>query len=294
MVKAVLTVFMMIIFITSSSQADSNIVNTDSKITNYDPYKGWFWYKNPPVKKKDETKKDKKGFVIKTYTYKQLWNMYPDEFQKTLNFALRQAVQKPTTSNVKQYLILQDIARRKAYAFSNVVGYVNQSTPKLNVYKDYPENAPGIRMRTGLIDYSINSTLQRNRNDYALLFFYKPGCQYCEIESQILKSLQDELGWDIMPINISKKYRAAVRFDVTTVPELILIHKGSPKWIPVATGVVALNIVKRNIYRGIMYFKGNLSPENWSIYQFQKEGSFNVKNPPVNENAEFKIKMREK
>ena len=263
-------------------------------VNNYNPYQGWFWYKNPP--KKEKLKKNKqqeaKGFTTKTYTYKQLWNMYPDQFHKVLEFALKQAVQNPTPENVKQYLILQDIARRKAYAFSNVVGYVTQKIPNLNLHKDYPENAPGIRMRTGLINYSIDKTMQKNRDDYALLFFYKPGCQYCEIESQILKYLQDEDGWQIMPINIIKRYVAAARFNIKTVPEIILIHKGSPQWIPVATGVTALNIVKRNIYRGIMYFQHKLSPENWSIYQFQKNGGFNVNKYPVSPDTEFKIKVR--
>ena len=263
-------------------------------INSYNPYKGWFWYKNPPKKEKLKKKKQQpsKSFVMKTYTYKQLWNMYPDQFHKVLEFALKQAVQNPTPENVKQYLILQDIARRKAYAFSNVVGYVTQKTPSLNLYKDYPENAPGIRMRVGLMEHDIDETMKANRNDYALLFFYKPGCQYCEIEQQILAYLQDEDGWQIMPINIYKRYVVAARFNIRFVPEVILIHKGSPQWIPVATGVTALNIVKRNIYRGIMYFQHKLSPENWSIYQFQKNGGFNVKKYPVNPDAKFKIKIR--
>ena len=268
-------------------------ISAQAGVNNYNPYRGWFWYQNPPKKQKSKKQKHlSKGFTIKTYTYKQLWNMYPDRFHKILEFALKQAVQNPTPANVKQYLTLQDIARRKAYAFSNVVGYVTQRTPNLNLHKDYPESAPGIRMRTGLINYSIDKTMQENRDDYALLFFYKPGCQYCEIESQILKYLQDQDGWQIMPINIIKRYVAATRFNVKTVPEIILIHKGSPKWIPVAAGVTALNIVKRNIYRGIMYFQGKLTPKNWSIYQFQKNGGFNVNKYPVNPDTKFNIKVR--
>ena len=263
-------------------------------INNYNPYIGWFWYQNPPKKEKlnKEKRQASKGFTIKTYTYKQLWNMYPDKFHKILEFALKQAVQNPSPENVKQYLILQDIARRKAYAFSNVVGYVTQKNPSLNLYKDYPENSPGIRMRVGLMEYDIDKTMKENRNDYALLFFYKPGCQYCEIEQEILEYLQDEDGWQIMPIDITKNYVAAARFNIRFVPEVILIHKGSPQWIPVATGVTALNIIKRNIYRGIMYFQGKLSPQNWSVYQFQKNGGFNVNNYPVSPDTEFKIKVR--
>lgn len=268
-------------------------VKSYADINNYNPYVGWFWYQNPPKKEKIKQRKQvQKGFTIKTYTYKQLWNMYPDQFHKILEYALKQAVQNPTPENVRQYLILQDIARRKAYAFSNVVGYVTQTDPSLNLYKDYPENSPGIRMRVGLMEYDVDKTIKENRRDYALLFFYKPGCPYCEIEQEILAYLQDEDGWQIMPIDITKNYIVAARFNIRFVPEVILIHKGSPQWIPVATGVTALNIVKRNIYRGIMYFQGKLSPQNWSVYQFQKNGGFNVNNYPVSPNTKFRIKVR--
>ncbi|AEA33617.1 conjugal transfer protein TraF [Hippea maritima] len=269
------------------------VISARADVNNYNPYQGWFWYKNPPKKEKNKDKNKEEKFTMKTYTYKQLWNMYPDKFQKLLKYALRQAVQNPTPQNVKQYLILQDIARRKAYAFSNVVGYVTQTNPNLSLYKDYPENSPGIRMRTGLMNYDVDKTLKSNRDEYALLFFYKPGCQYCEIQSQILRYLQDEDGWEIMPININQRYDVAARFNVKTVPEIILIHKGSPQWIPVAAGVIALNNIKRNIYRGIMYFEGKLNPKNWSIYQFQKNSGFDVDKYPVAPDMKFKIKVEE-
>ena len=247
----------------------------------YNPYKGWFWYQT------EKTKKHKK--TVKVYTYKQLWDMYPDEFKKILNEALKQAVQNPTVQNVKQYLILQDIARRKAYAFSNVAMYVNQTTPSLDVYKDYPENSPGIRMRTGLINYDTDKVLSSYRNDYALLFFYKEGCAYCRLMSEILSAFQDQTGWTVRAFDIQKQWQVALRFNVSFVPEVILIHRGSSKWIPVANGLVALNILKRNIYHGILYFQGELNPQNWSIYRFQKGGSFDLSKFPVNPNEKIKI-----
>ena len=186
-------------------------------------------------------------------------------------------------------MIILDLVRRKAAAFTNVYSYVLQTNPKLNVYKDYPENAPGIRMRTGLINYTVKNTLSSYKDDYALLFFYKPGCPYCELQREILSAFIDQFGWQVMPINIYRDYITATRFNISFVPEIILIHKGDSRWIPVATGLTALNILERNIYRGIEYFQGRLSPENWTVYGFQKNGSFNVKKLPVNPDIKFKI-----
>ena len=259
-----------------------------STVNSYNPYRGWFWYKSP-AKEKKEKQKVPKGFVVRTYTYRQLWNMYPDQLKKLLKLALKQAVRNPTPRNVKQYMILLDLVRRKAEAFTNVYSYVLQTNPKLNVYKDYPESMPGIRLRTGLIDYVIKKDLTNYKDDYALLFFYKPGCPYCELQQQILSAFVDQFGWQVMPIDIYKDYEIATRFNVNYVPEIILIHKGSPKWIPVATGLTALNILERNIYRGIEYFEGKLTPENWTVYGFQKNGSFNVKKLPVSPDMKFKI-----
>ena len=268
-------------------------VQVKADVNQYNPYQGWFWYKNPPKKEKQihKQKKVPKGYVLKTYTYKQLWNMYPDQLKHILRLTLKQAVQNPTPQNVKQYMILLDLVRRKAAAFTNVYSYVLQTSPNLNVYKDYPENTPGIRLRTGLIDHVIKKDLVNYRNDYALLFFYKPGCPYCELQQQILSAFVDQFGWKMMPVNIYSNYEVATRFNVTFVPEIILIHKGSSQWIPVATGLTALNILERNIYRGIEYFQGRLSPQNWTVYGFQKNGSFNVKKLPVNPDMKFKILM---
>jgi len=260
-------------------------------VNNYNPYQGWFWYKNPQKAKKLKKKQEKipKGFVVKTYTYKQLWNMYPDQLKKILKLALKQAVRNPTPQNVKQYMILLDLVRRKAAAFTNVYSYVLQTNPQLNVYKDYPENMPGIRLRTGLISYDTSTVIKEHSSDYALLFFYKDGCPYCALEEEILKAFVDRYHWEVMPINIETQYNIAARFNINFVPEVILIHRGSPQWIPVSIGLNALNILERNVYRGIEYFEGKLSPQNWTIYNFQKNGSFNVKKLPVNPNIKFRI-----
>lgn len=257
----------------------------------YDPEIGWWWYKDPPKKPKNKEKKTEQP-VYTVYTYKQLWNMYPDAFQKILKIALRQAVQHPTEANVKQYLTMQDIARRKASAYTNVVSYVIQKNPQLSVYKDYPQNVPGIRSRTGQMYADIERTLLQQREHYALIFFWKPGCGYCTMEKDILAAFQDKTGWRIQPINIQEQPGAAIRFNIRFTPEVILIKKGSPKWIPVATGVLAGNRLEQNIYRAIQFFEGKTTPQNWTLYDFQKGSSFDLSEPPVkDENLPIKFKI---
>ncbi len=251
----------------------------------YDPEIGWWWYKSPPKKLKNKEKQP----VYAVYTYKQLWNMYPDTFQKILQKALKQAVQYPTEENVKQYLVLQDIARRKAYAYTNAVTYVTQKYPQLSVYKDYPQSVPGIRARTGQMYADIERTLLQRKDNYALIFFWKPDCGYCTMEKDILAAFQDKTGWRIQPINVQEQPEVAIRFNVYFTPEVILIKKGSSEWIPVATGVLAENRLEQNIYRAIQLFEGKTTPQNWTIYDFQKGGSFDLSKLPESEETKFKI-----
>jgi len=259
-------------------------------VTDYNPEKGWYWYQNPPKKQKKQKKKTaKKSIHYQTYTYKQLYNMYPDKFQAILKRALKQAVQYPTVKNVKQYLILQDIARRKAAEYTNVVTYVTQNNPSLSLLKDYPNATPGINTRRGQMYEENREVLSKAAGKYGLLFFVKDKCPYCNRESGIVKYLEDKYNWDVVTINISKQPHAASVFKVKYVPQLVLVDRQSGKWIDAGNGVLAENQLENRLYRGVRYFQGKIDPKNWNIYDFQRGGGFDMKVKPVNGNTVFKI-----
>lgn len=260
-------------------------------ITNYNPIKGWYWYQNPSKKTKNKKKKTVKNNSVhyQTYTYKQLYNMYPDEFQAVLKRALKQAVQNPTVDNVKQYLLLQDIARRKSAEFTNVVTYVTQRTPSLSLTKDYPNATPGINTRRGQMYAENRKVLSDAAGKYGLLFFVKDKCPYCNREAAIVEYLESKYNWDVVTVNVDKKPDVASVFKVKYTPELVLVDRKSGKWINAGNGVLAENQLENRLYRGVRYFQGKIDPRNWNIYDFQKGGGFDMSVKPVNENTVFKI-----
>ena len=82
-----------------------------------DRKRGWYWYEPvcQPGRKEPEKPKHKKLLKkakhrrlpsLKDYTYEQLWNMYPDDFQALLNTFMKKAVQDPTEQNIMDYLIM--------------------------------------------------------------------------------------------------------------------------------------------------------------------------------------------
>ena len=243
---------------------------------------GWFWYEDPsPAQEEQEAtpKPPRKAPhnipSLDNYSVDDLWNMYPDDFQELLNVLQKKAVQSPTEQNIMEYLTMQDIARRKALAYTNATMYVTQKYGELfNVNHVYPTAGPGITARVKMQQNEIHQTINRAGNDHALIFFVSPGCGFCEKQAGILAYFSDKYGWQIKTVDISRNIKAGVRFNVTITPTLLLIKKGQEKYMTVASGVIALTELERKLYRAIRYLQGNTNGDNFLMYDFQKGSAF--------------------
>jgi conjugal transfer pilus assembly protein TraF len=212
---------------------------------------------------------------MKDYTYETLWNMHPDEFQALLMQFQKKAVMTPSPDNVYDYLTMQDIARKKSLAYANTVAYVNQAHPELTVKDEYPVAAPGRTAKTRLEQGEVDNTLKASSNDFAMLYFFSPDCQFCQAQSQILNFFTAKYPlWQIKRIDIQSQPGLATQFNVQTVPHIVLLYKHSDKAFPVATGVTSMVEMELSIYRAIRLIKGEITPQEWSTYEFQKGGSF--------------------
>jgi hypothetical protein len=135
---------------TAASSKTVNQAKEQGKSTNpetryyYDAKHGWYWYeKEPEPDKKQEPRLEVQAVEIPDYTYDQLWDMYPDQFQDLLMKSMKIAIQRPSEENVLRYLVYEDIARRKSTAFASVMQYVGQKHPELSNADVYPITASG-------------------------------------------------------------------------------------------------------------------------------------------------------
>ena len=104
-----------------------------------DSGKGWWWYEKPEKIEDEKTgDKPKQAMSFKDVTYDQMWNMHPDQFKDFADTVKKKAVQTPTEENVKEYYQVQEIARKKALAFTNVAQYVLQKYPELTTRSGFP------------------------------------------------------------------------------------------------------------------------------------------------------------
>jgi conjugal transfer pilus assembly protein TraF len=245
-----------------------------------DSSKGWWWYQKEPEKKSDKPEKKKSAKKVpslKDYTYEQIWEMHPDQFKEFAEELKKKAVQKPSEENVKEYFEVQEVARKKALAFSNVAQFVWQKYPELTTKKDYPITTPGNLARIAQINDERQRTLRDNRDDFALIYFQRPDCSYCDEQSRILDWFTNETGWTIKRVNIRENPGLAAKFSVEITPTLILIQKGNQDYLPVSAGVISADEIEDKTYRAVRLLKGDISPEEYSLYEFQKGGSFDVK-----------------
>ncbi len=254
------------------------LASPDCPISSFyqDTKHGWFWYEDPPQEQQERghapiKKAPHKLPSLEHYTIDDLWNMYPDEFQELLNILQKKAVQTPSEQHIMEYLTMQDIARRKALAYTNATMYVTQKHSDLfNTSQVYPTAGPGITARVRLQQQEISRTINQAAANHALLFFTRTGCGFCEQQARILSYFVDKYGWQIKPVNISSSPEAMARFNVTLTPTLLLIKKGQDTSMTITTGVIALTELERKLYRAIRVLQGNTPQDKFLMYDFQR------------------------
>ena len=250
---------------------------------------GWFWYHDPPPEVPEETNSHTNSTITREagpkvfetknpsmdkYTINDIWNLHPDEFQGLLNGVQKKAVQTPNEKNILEYLILQDVARRKALAYANATKFVTQKySDKFNINQVYPTTTPGISARVQEQQKEISSTILAARENHALLFFVGQGCGFCDKQAAILTYFVEKYGWQIKPIDIGRQTTLAARFNITTTPTLVLIKNGTEQSMPISVGIVALSELERKLYQAIRYLAGETNIDTFQTYDYQKGGA---------------------
>ena len=237
---------------------------------------GWWWYEDPQPKDKDDKKEVKPVRVLpqmKDYTPESLWNMHPDDFQPLVKDFLKKAVQTPTIENVRDFYVMVDISRMKSHVFQNVAGAVWQKYPELSLNSDLPNAALGRYAKLKMSKVETESKISASSNDFALVYFYADGCEFCKAQDEIMAFFTAKYpAWEIKRVEIHERPDLAERFDVKITPYLMLIYRQGSEHFPVAAGVSSTDEVEDRIYRGIRLLSGEINPESYTMYDFQKGG----------------------
>jgi conjugal transfer pilus assembly protein TraF len=253
---------------------------------------GWFWYQNPPPVPEEEEQEiappiqaiaqQKIENKYRTADLTQIslddiWNLYPDDFQELLDHVQNLAVQSPSEENTLRYLVMQDVARRKALAYTNSAMYVNQKYSNLfNVGQVYPTSKPGVTAKVQMQQQEIAQTIARASSSHALIYFTSPTCGFCQKQDGILSYFSEKYRWSVKSVDITRQPGLAARFGVETTPTLLLIKKGIDDYMTVSVGVVALTELERKLYRAVRILAGETKDNNFLMYDYQRGSAFDA------------------
>lgn len=258
---------------------------------------GWWWYKEEKEKKekekkekqkqvKKEEKKEKENQAwkpskpLEKYTYEELLRMPVSEFKKLFNYYKELAVSDPTNEKyVYYYYNLLDVARKKALLFMAQSMNVLSRYPELNVRKDVPIINPAIKKTFELQREEEKKALKEIGKNFGLIVFVKEGCPYCEIQLSIMKYFTSQ-GIPVKVVDVSKDYRAVSRFGIETVPTIILVHRESGNYFPIAVGATSASELYQRIATISGYLEGKKRIGQTYLYEFQKGTSLDPYTPP--------------
>lgn len=263
--------------------------------------KGWWWYEPIPdpnqkeAEKPLETKQDPTGpkkyprdFSLDNVTANELWEMHPDDFQALYDTIQKKAVQYPDDEKtMKEYFIMTDMARRKALGFANASQAFLMRNPEYDMSGTIPLVAPGKMAVTKMQDEEKNRVIRDGQNDHALIYLWRPGCQFCDAQAGILKIFTDKYEWLVTKVNIVENPAAAEAFGVQSVPMILLVKKGNKDYVTVSVGVASAQQIEEKVYRG-MRVLGGQDPSSFSTYEYERAGGQDVKAPLMKKAKESK------
>ncbi|MEM4619120.1 MAG: conjugal transfer protein TraF [Desulfurococcaceae archaeon] len=209
----------------NNKTASDNRLNNRTKITETKEEKG----KEPtfsnekPKDKADEVKKSFRFRPLSEYKYEELLKLSPQELKEMYEYYLDRAMTMPTEENVRDFLYVVDLIRRKSLMFTHAVKYVIERDPELNLVDFYSVAGPAvIGNRVRYLEYIWNA--KNLTHKYGLILFVKKGCPYCEIQYNIIRRAYQGVPLDLKVVDISENPYAAVKFNVDYVPAIYLVY----------------------------------------------------------------------
>lgn len=231
---------------------------------------GFWWYETAPPE--EELTEQESRELRPLPSIKALRELHPRELAAELEARKVYAVWKQTPEAVLDYYIVQDVVRRHALAFTALTKYVLLMHPELNARSAYPVSGAGRQIQTILRAETIRNALSRARGDFALIMFSQADCAYCAAQKNALKYFADLHHWVIETIDVVDHPAMRTRFNISSTPMIILIERGSERWMPIAVGLESVPAIEDSAYRAVRLLKGEISPKQYFTTEYQDGG----------------------
>lgn len=250
------------------------------------PDRGYWFYEDPAKKKKK--KAAERGTVPTARAplgplppYKQLLDAHPQDLRKIFTERLEEAVWRPTPQNVYAFMLVKDVSRRKALAVTQMHSYMLLRYPQLNMNSVRAVSTFARDTEVKRREAAVGRALKRERRSYALVYFRSEGCAFCREQDAALKMFRVRTGWQVREVDVDRHPALAKRMNISITPSIILIRRGSDDYMPVAVGATAATELEGNIYRAMRLLRGDVTPQQFFMYEFDKGGLMDPSGDPT-------------
>lgn len=217
---------------------------------------GWHWYQDPPKAEKTlEAQAEKPGLVMS----KPLTASEQIKAQRqALEESLGEAIIKPTSENIKKYIVLQRKLLDQSSKFADEWQRVVMTHPELDESLQNPIDQNALQVFYAEKNKDIQAKIKSLAGSYGLFFFFKGQCPYCHSFSPIVKNFAQKYNWDVLAISLDGgKLRefphakndngVATNLGIAHVPALIAINPKTGDMLPLAYGMVSESEIEKRV-----------------------------------------------
>lgn len=208
---------------------------------------GWHWYAPEPEENLDKKSTQAPSNNSTNNNSDPLSQMAA--ISKAVEEAKAEAILNPTPENVANYIAMQNAVTQNAAKFSQTWQQVIWQNPNLNYSLAHPTSQIAKDAYLDTQRRTNTAALKQIANQYGLFFFFAGSCPYCHRFAPIVKDLQTQYGFSVIPISLDggglPEYPnpehdngQAQKFNVTRWPALFLVNPDKRQIIPITYGLI--------------------------------------------------------
>ncbi|WP_454882978.1 conjugal transfer protein TraF [Sphingomonas oryzagri] len=243
---------------------------------------GYWWYRDPP-KAPVPAKADPDALakpVIPPMAELATWT--PSKIRKLIEDQRDYAATVLTVDAVSDFWKLEDFARRKARAFAGVTQIAMLQHPELNSKSANPMVGDARDQLLAHKDDARHQYLRAKSQEFALVMFGRTTCGYCRVEWPIVQRFHEEMGWQVILMDLDRRPDLGERFGVEVTPTTMVIRRNSEQRMVIASGVEAYPNLAQMAYQAVRLLSGDIRPEQFMTGAGEEDGFFDaLANGPV-------------
>jgi conjugal transfer pilus assembly protein TraF len=242
--------------------------------------RGYWWYQGPPKAQVQAPEDALEKPVIPPM--KELATWTPPRIAKLIEAQRDYAATVLSIEAVSDFWRLEDFARRKARAFAGVTQLAMLAHPELNARSANPMVGDARAVLGAQKEATRRAYLRAHAPQFALVMFSRESCGYCRVQWPILQRFQEDYGWQIIRQDLDARPGLGERFGVEATPTTMVIRRGSPQRMVIATGVESFPNLAQTAYQAVRLLSGDIRPEQFLTGAGEEDGFFDaLANGPV-------------